>query len=603
MKCKKCGFEWEPHGENMNCPACSTRNALTQNECDALWEEVYRAERIKDHALRAKTLLALAEQDDAKAQYLYGECLFYGSGVTESREDALLWYKSAAAHMHPAAAYRLAICLSDSRYGNNQRQVIFWLLVAAEFGDPDAALELSRIHESGNGVEPSHRLALTWLARSAKMGSADAAFRLTKMYASGDGVAKNPDAARYFAAMIKAPSVLQRVYLLTLGKGDAVPPEDLAITPSLEEGLTLAHRAEAQAEYDIAARLYYLGAVKGNADAIYSLGYCYERGVGVPKSESEARRRYGIAAERGSVEALLRLADCARNGIGGEIDLALALSSYERAAESGNAEALYRLAESYKNGSFTKESLPMALSYYERAAEKGHKEATEALSRLREAIGTVYDKGVAADAEGDLPTALRFFTLASGMGHTAASYALGVAYEEGRGTAPDMKRAVAAYRVAAEKGHLGAIYRLGVAYSEGRGVVCDYRTAKRLLSITAKQGYERSAEILEKMRQQKHKKAAQKIYSISSVLYRRGELTEAIRFRTLAAKLGNVRAMFMLGCHFEFGDGLPMDREKANAWYTRAQRAGFRTRAGADPKGGFLRAKKALLIERKRNGQ
>lgn len=603
MKCKKCGFEWTPHGETMCCPSCATGNALTHSERQALWDKVYSAEKIKDRALRASSLLRLAEQGDVKAAFLYAECLYGGDGVGVNHEEALLWYKAAAGKMHPTAAYRFASYLKEQRFGNNQSQVVFWMRVAAEFGDPNAALELYRIYENGEGVEVSHHRALLWLVRGAEEGNPTCAYQLAKMYAAGNGVEKNVEVARYFAQMVPSPTLMQKLFFYTLGKGESRVPTEIDDKSSLKESLALAERAEAEAEHDIAAKIYYLGALKGDPDANYALGCCYETGSGVPKSESEARHHFSLAAAKGNAKAYLKIGDYAKEGMGGDVDPALALSSYERAAELGDAQACFRLAEAYRNGTICDASLPEALRYYEKAAALGYEGAKGEVEKIHAAISVVYEKGLAADREGDYGKSIHFFALAAGMGHAGASYLLGTMYEEGRGTAVDMKKAASHFRYAAQNGNLAAIYRLGVCYSEGRGVVCDYAVANSLLGVAAKQNYANAKEILEKLRRRKHLKAAQKVYSISSVLYRRGEVTEAIRFRMMAAKLGNARAMFMLGCHFEFGDGLPMDREKAAAWYTRAQRAGFRSGAGSDPKGGFLRARKALLLSKRRSTQ
>ena len=165
----------------------------------------------------------------------------------------------------------------------------------------------------------------------------------------------------------------------------------------------------------------------------------------------------------------------------------------------------------------------------------------------------------------------------------------------------DAKNAVYYYRMAAEQGNIDAIYRLGAAYAEGFGVRRDFKAAESFFGIAAKQGYRDSAARIETIKRVRHKKKAQKVYSISSVLYRKGEVSEAIRFRSVAAKLGNPRAMYALGCHYEFGDGVPMDRDRAQGWYTYAGNAGFKISARSDYKGGFLRERKLLFL-RKKNG-
>ena len=99
-------------------------------------------------------------------------------------------------------------------------------------------------------------------------------------------------------------------------------------------------------------------------------------------------------------------------------------------------------------------------------------------------------------------------------------------------------------------------------------------------------------QMLYRMRR-RHIKTGRKFYSISTVLYRRGELGDAIRFRSIAAQLGYARAMYVMGCHYEFGDGVDEDRVKANAWYARAMAAGL-DMVRIDLKGSYLRERKRL---------
>jgi TPR repeat protein len=165
---------------------------------------------------------------------------------------------------------------------------------------------------------------------------------------------------------------------------------------------------------------------------------------------------------------------------------------------------------------------------------------------------------------------------------------------EGEATkARERKEAFAFYRTAAEGGHLGGIFRLGLCYSRAYGVERNYSAAQSLLGIAAKRGYEGAEEELSALKARKHRRAARRFYSISSVLYRKGNVAEAVKFRNIAAKLGSARAMLVLGCHYEFGDGVEEDRVKANAWYSRAIAAGV-DMGRVDLKGAYLRERKKL---------
>ena len=272
-----------------------------------------------------------------------------------------------------------------------------------------------------------------------------------------------------------------------------------------------------------------------------------------------------------------------------------AIDAYTRVSEAGNPEGDYHLGELYYAGKIVNADLPRALRHYERAARAGHTEAKSHLKKMQAASTAVYEKALHAAAREDVEGARAAFVLAAEMGHPGAAYAMGVATEEEEGsTRAGRHRAATYYRIAAEGGNVGGIYRLGRCYSRGFGVARDHALAKDLLSVAAKQGFAGAAEELEDMRIRHHRRTAKRFYAVSSVLYRKGDVAEAIKFRNIAAKLGSARAMFVLGCHLEFGDGMPADRAKAAAWYTRAAKAGYDPSRG-DLKGGFLRERKQLL--------
>ncbi len=599
MKCKKCSYEWQSFGESLTCPGCGTRATLTSSEKQTLWEEAYEAEKIKDHTLGAKCYFALAEMGDEKAQYAYGECLRRGIGVPASIDNAILWYKAAARRRYPAAAYRLAKCLSESKnYGDSAGRVFFWLRVAAEFGETDAAIELSRAYEDGEGVEPSHRHALFWLMRAAEYGNNEARVALAKMYYEGNGVGQDLAAARYFMKDVPIVGFRMRRFARRLGSGECDAPAEITILAREEERLALARQAESDGEYAIASHLYFFAARGGSLEATYRLGRLYEEGQGVPKSPEEARRRYGVAAKAGNADAILRLGVLCAEGRGGAVDVDTAIECFTRLAEQGDAEGAFRLGEIYREGKLVASDLLSAIRYYKSAMERGHEGARRAMEEINTVAGRIYEKASRLEKRGDPDGARDAYRAAALMGHAGAAYAIGLILEQIAKKPEERKEVFTFYRTAAEGGHVGGVYHLALCYSRGYGTARDYETATRLLTVAAKQKHTEAEEELNAIKLAKYRRVARRFYSISSVLYRKGELNEAIKFRNIAAKLGSARAMYMLGCHFEFGDGLPADRVKANAWYSRAIAAGYDPSHG-DLKGGFLRERKKLIVAKR----
>ncbi|MBQ8907663.1 MAG: SEL1-like repeat protein [Clostridia bacterium] len=596
MKCKKCGAEWETTGQSLVCPNCETVAVLQPKEQQFLWEEVKKAEQLQDRALRAECLEQLAAFGNKKAQYLYGEVLRTGDGKEKSVTDAVVWYKASAKQLYAPAAYQLYCCLRDYSFGSSKRLNTFWLRVAAEFGSAPAAYEIARCYEVGDGMEVSHRYSLYWLTRAAKAGQAEAVFKLAKMYATGDGVEKNVAVASSLVVTAHPHSLGEFLFSKKLGRGERVSIPDIEIPTREEDRFALGVQAEQEAEPAIAANIYFLCIRGGNVSANYNLACCYAEGKGVAKDEGEARRRFEAAAnEANHTGAMMKLADYLIHGIGGEADREAGIAYYERAVALGVAEAAYRLAQEYHHGEGS--DMGKAYRWYEKAAAMKHVEAKREADILREKIAVLYDNAVAAQQAEEYDKAFQLYSLAAKMSHAGACYRLAQMYQNGVGTKRNMRRAVYYYNEASKQGHLGSVYCLGVCYFKGEGVACDYNVANRLLTIAAKQGYGDSQQMLNEMKRRRHVKTGRKFYSISTVLYRKGEVGDAIRFRSIAAQLGYARAMYVMGCHYEFGDGVPLDREKASAWYSRAARAGFTGERG-NVKGGFLHARKELLRNR-----
>ena len=85
---------------------------------------------------------------------------------------------------------------------------------------------------------------------------------------------------------------------------------------------------------------------------------------------------------------------------------------------------------------------------------------------------------------------LRMLYADAQSGSLDAQYALGQAYEFGRGITQDDAAAVCWYRKAAEEGHADAQYRLGVLYDNGWGLPINKTEAVRLYRLAAEQQHD-----------------------------------------------------------------------------------------------------------------
>lgn len=581
MKCKNCGSEWHCAGNVVRCPFCRQDCRLSDEEIRALYaaaEEIPEAHA----AAKAEAYLRVAEYGHAQAGYAMGLCYENGTGVPKSPCRAAVFFRMAAEKAHPEAACRLAEHLMKLYRGTPDiDRAYFWLRVSAELGSGRGARLLGQCYENGEGIAESPLRAAYWYTRASDEGDFPAAELLAALYHDGRGVRRNPAYEKYYAEVAYNGGVRQafnRIQKL----GDHVfseVPAPIEIKNRGGERFELGYRAYSEGKYVLAAALYQLAAQDGYARAQNSLGVCYERGEGVDRDEKTAFVWYGLSAAAGYETARLNLGDCYRYGRGTERDEGRAMDAYLTAAKNGLPEAQFLVGECYFNADLVDRDLPTAMQWYEKAALQGYGPALEKVNSLRADMTELYNRGVDAYAAGNYTDAVRYYMVAAAFGHRGAQCNLGTCYENGQGCEKDMKKAVACYRQAAEQESGVAEYNLAVCYLRGAGGLSyDYAAANALLRRAAAHGEKKAEARLSENNERRGKKLARQLGSVAATVLHRGtdHLADALKFRRIAAEMGNPRAMFAMGCHYEFGFGVPQDAATAAAWYRRAAAAGYR---------------------------
>ena len=123
--------------------------------------------------------------------------------------------------------------------------------------------------------------------------------------------------------------------------------------------------AFAHKQYAKALKLFRPLAEKGHAAAQYNIALMHKMGLGVPKSEKEARKWARLAAKQGHAEAQQLMGSLYYKQSGQESpDILRAYIWYEASAAQGNAEAQKDLA------SLTKEMTPQQVAEARDKAQK-----------------------------------------------------------------------------------------------------------------------------------------------------------------------------------------------------------------------------------------
>jgi len=125
------------------------------------------------------------------AQYFVGAAFRGGDGVPQSRENALLWYRKAAAKNHPDALYDLALLYLEEKTNSASLKLANeYMLRAAQMGHREAQLQCAMSYFRGD-ISHDCDQGAKWLAQAAENGWPRAEFTLFQLYFSGVAAAKD----------------------------------------------------------------------------------------------------------------------------------------------------------------------------------------------------------------------------------------------------------------------------------------------------------------------------------------------------------------------------------------------------------------------------
>jgi TPR repeat protein len=408
-------------------------------------------------------------------------------------------------------------------------------------------------------------------------------------------------------------SQLQAAVSLPAGGAEAIATE--AEGPA-KEALTAFREGRHAKAIELAIPL----AEKGNADALFLLGYAYETGQGIEASRATALENYRKAAasahkdaltrltaillasedeaERNDARAILEKASKDNPGLAGRIlgeaylrarlskeaDYDKTVAAWTQAANAGDVPSILLLARLYEGqfGFTDKKDPKMAMSFYAKAAGLGDAPSMVALgSRLLNG-----DKDNRNEEKGR-----EWLKKAIDAKEYSAYLALGD-YEEN--VKKDLKAALSFYERGKDAGQVDCILRAADAYTEGKGTEKDPARGASLLENAAKAGSplahyrlavkRLSAEKPDILQGYGHLLAAAtggllEAQNELGLLYLSGKLASAdapagVAWLTRAAQGNLPQAQNNLGALFEQGAGVPQNLNNAGQLYTLAANQG-----------------------------
>ena len=174
---------------------------------------------------------AKAEQGNARAQLMLGDCYYRGDGVAKDSVEAVKWFRKAAAQGDASAQSYLGVCYgSGEGVEKDSVEAVKWLRKAVAQGDAHAQYNLGVCYENGDGVAKDSVEAVKWYRKAVAQGDADAQYNLGVCYAFGRGVVKD-DIEGY------------KWFLLAGAQGHENANKNISI---IERAMTPSQRAEGQ---------------------------------------------------------------------------------------------------------------------------------------------------------------------------------------------------------------------------------------------------------------------------------------------------------------------------------------------------------------------
>ena len=244
------------------------------------------------------------------------------NGPEPDPQQAAALCEQAVAEGYGPAQYLLgSLYLEGSMLEQNLVRGAALIRQAAEQEITQAQYVLGSLLLSGQGISRDSEQGCMWLQKAAQQGSHPALCTLADCYREGNGVQKD---------LAHAITIYQQAERLQAS--DAV---------NLGLGLCYLERKESPEELEMALDRLYRAAEQGNATAMYTLGECCKKGIGVEKDSNQASAWCRAAADRGNADAQLDLATVYRFGMGQLHDRCLWFYWVQQAAEDPGPSGCY----------------------------------------------------------------------------------------------------------------------------------------------------------------------------------------------------------------------------------------------------------------------
>lgn len=563
--CKACGYTGMPKGAI--CPQCNRKISPSREELRAMLEETDRAIARHEFERGIENYKILSELGSAEARRELAKLYENGELLNRDLDTAMKYFRLAAEQNDPYSAYRYSRLVSRS----SDVEARFWLVFAATLGCPESYVPCAeRFSYEGDEVSANYYYSL-----AADEGDTDAIVTMARRYCDGVGTEPSEAHAKWYMDKLPIPPFHAIKLAYRIRAVVAEEPEK----PTLENRDLFLHSLAKDAQkYKFPTaflKINELLADMGDTDALATLGMLHAEGIGCEKNLVIAIELLERAAAEGNPQAYFYLGDLFTTGKSFEVDVARAIDNYTAAAKGGIASAYESMGDIFAGGKLIARDLEYALELYEKAAEAGVETAKVKADEMKQKRETFFKYAKEAEYL-DPDQCFRNCAISTAMGYMPATRMLAHLYEVGRGTKKDRGRAFLWYKTAAEGGNKYSYYDLGRCYAYGIGTAFNYARALECFKIAEESGYTTARREIERLEANRKKRISRKYFSTAMRLLHKKKFKAAKYYLDACVSFANPKAIYTLGCLYEFGLGLEVNKDFAFSLYEEAYKLKFR---------------------------
>ncbi len=563
--CKNC--EYEGAYISKNCPVCKQELSFDERELREIRESISKAKLNKEYETVAEGYHILADSGDTEGETEWAKILERSAASNPKNIDlAMDFYRRTAEKFDAFGAYKYSFLLSRI----NGELSDFWLRFSAFLDYQRAYLDTAKTYDRSG--ENDFRNHYAYLA--AVSDDIDAIIFLAEKYYKGDGIEKSPEYAKWYMEKLSFPPLHAFKLSLKLRSAKAKEAPNISIRDRRTLALSLLGRAR---RLGLSHPIFYLTAYlfeKGDMNAGAELGEMYLLGLGTKESAEEGIRCLSRAAASGNARAYMTLGRVYYEGEHAERNIKFSLECFENAAKLGLAEAHELLGDIYHSSDFEGWSIETALENYKKAADGGSAGARKKADKIIEIREDFYKKAIETEKT-NAEESFKYRFAGATMGHIPSKLLLAEAYARGIGTKQHRAKAYELWKSAADADCDRAYFPLGLCYAYGFGTKFDFDLAIKTLAIADNRQNEKARGEIQRLIGNKKRAYAKKFYSSAMHLIYKGRFDAAKGYLEAAEKLSYPKAIYTLGCLYEFGKGTSPDKNEAYRLYALADKAGF----------------------------